>query len=127
MICKNCGAHLADNTVFCTNCGNAVEGVSSYEETVVTAQPVMTDPGKTLGMVSMILGIASLVFSWVAAIPGLILANMATKKSEEAGFTNTMAKVGKITSIVGLILTVLYIVFLVLYYIFLFIVMMGSM
>ena len=51
------------------------------------------DPGKTLGIVG-------LVLAFVFALAGIIVSAIALKKSKEAGFKNTIAKVGLILSIV---------------------------
>lgn len=77
MVCKSCGAAIADDALFCTSCGAAVAeetavetvpaGDASVEATVETtnytvedaAEPV--DPGKTFGLISMICGIVALV------------------------------------------------------------------
>jgi hypothetical protein len=52
-----------------------------------------TYPGKTLGIVGLIL-------SFVAAIVGLIVSAIALSQSKKAGFKNTPAKVGLILGIV---------------------------
>jgi preprotein translocase subunit SecG len=55
------------------------------------------DPGKTLGIVG-------LVLAFVFALAGIIVSAIALKKSKEAGFQNTIAKVGLILSIVFLVI-----------------------
>ena len=57
------------------------------------------DPGKTLGIVG-------LVLAFVAALIGVIVSAIALNKSKKAGFKNTPALIG---IIVGSIITVLYI------------------
>lgn len=95
MICKGCGLPLKAGDVFCGNCGTKVE-------TTPVAQP---SGNKGLGITSMILGICSIVFSWLAIfaiilpIVGLILASKAKG--------NKFAKIGKITSIIGLVLVII--------------------
>lgn len=65
------------------------------------------DPGKTLGIVG-------LVLCFVVPLAGLIVSIIGKKKSRVAGFTNTPAKVGVILgwifTIVGLVLAIIYIV-----------------
>ena len=85
-------------------------------------QPVQsanTDPGYTLGIVSFILGIASLVTNIlvVPSIVGLILGIMASKKSKEAGFKNTYATVGTVLSSVSLGLVALIVVAYIAYFV----------
>ena len=69
---------------------------------VPAAAPVApaTYPGKTLGIVGLVLAI-------LAPIVGLILSIIARSQSKSAGFKNTPATAG---IIVGIILTVLYII-----------------
>ncbi|MGO1971368.1 MAG: hypothetical protein ACTH2Q_00265 [Propionibacteriaceae bacterium] len=66
----------------------------------VTGAPVGEDPGKTLGIVGLVLAI---IATWI----GLIVSVVAFKKSKKAGFSNGVAKagivVGIITTIGGLI------------------------
>ncbi|MBO0812792.1 MAG: hypothetical protein J2P23_12205 [Microlunatus sp.] len=56
------------------------------------------DPGKTLGIVG-------LVLSFVTSLPGLIVSIIAVRKSKAAGFSNTIAKVG---IVVGAVITAFY-------------------
>ena len=127
MTCKNCGTELEEGVAFCSNCGAQVpapqpEPIPEPVE-VAEAAPVqqeVVDPGKTLGTVSMILGIAGLVLSLVTfccgyagaiasplCIVGLILSIVAKKKSASAGLKNGAAGIGMILSIVGLVAGVL--------------------
>ena len=62
-------------------------------------------PGKTLGLVGLILAI-------VAPVIGLILSIVAKKQSKEAGFPNQLAKIGVI---IGAILTALYVIGIIIY------------
>ncbi|HEY5821375.1 MAG TPA: hypothetical protein VIT20_05340 [Propionibacteriaceae bacterium] len=64
-------------------------------------------PGKTLGIVGLVLAI-------VAPLIGLIISIVAKKQSREAGFENQLAKIGVI---VGAILTVLGIIGGILYFV----------
>ncbi|MFP7761912.1 DUF4190 domain-containing protein [Marisediminicola sp. LYQ134] len=61
------------------------------------------DPGKTLGIVG-------LVLAFVFTLAGLIVSIIAARKSKAAGFKNTPAKVGIILSIVFLVLGVIFFV-----------------
>lgn len=70
------------------------------------AQPYgapVEDPGKTLGIIG-------LVLCFVFALAGLIVSIIAKKKSTEAGFSNTPAKVGVILGWIFTILGFLWIV-----------------
>ncbi|MBR6514086.1 MAG: zinc-ribbon domain-containing protein [Clostridia bacterium] len=112
MICKNCGALIEDEITVCPECGTAVEENEGGE--IVAAK----DPGKALGIISLILGIVGVVASpctctcfggflpFVASIVGIILGVIGGKKSTAAGFSNKLAKIGMILSIVGVVLFV---------------------
>ncbi|MDM4763331.1 DUF4190 domain-containing protein [Galbitalea sp. SE-J8] len=64
--------------------------------------PVGVDyPGKTLGIVG-------LVLAFVFAIAGLIVSIIAQNQSKAAGYKNTPAKVGLILSIVFIVLWILF-------------------
>jgi hypothetical protein len=63
--------------------------------------PGTTYPGKTLGIVG-------LVLSFLVAIVGLILSAIALSQSKKAGYKNTPAKVGLI---LGIVFSVLWIIF----------------
>lgn len=108
MICNKCGSTLNANGI-CPVCS-------------VPA----SDPGKGLGIASMAVGIASVVSGGAIGIVGLILSTMAKKKSAAAGFSNTFAKVGFITSLISVISTAVGVLALVAYYIFLFVLMFAS-
>ena len=113
MICKNCGADVA-NSKFCTVCGAPMEAPAPVatpytNDVAVEAPKPATDPGKTLGIVSLALGIAALLLGSLCscllaclggfvpallAIGAIITGVLAMKKSKEAGFKNTMALIG---------------------------------
>jgi hypothetical protein len=59
-------------------------------------QPAAEDPGKTLGIVGLIL-------SFFTALIGLIISAVALSKSRKAGFKNTPALVGIIIGALGTI------------------------
>lgn len=59
-------------------------------------QPAVEDPGKTLGIVGLIL-------SFFTAVIGLIISAVAFSKSRKAGFKNTPALVGIIIGALGTI------------------------
>ena len=81
----------------------------SANQTGPMVQPgvVQEDPGKTLGLVGLILSI-------VANVIGLIISIVAFRKSKAAGFNNGMAKagivIGAILTAISLIATVVLIV-----------------
>ena len=110
MKCTFCGAELNDDIMFCTECGRAVEATPAEPaEAIVKSDK---NPGKVPGIISLVLGIVSFVFpmsivTFVSAIVAVILGNIASKKSLEAGYKNTTAKIGMILGIVEIVLEVL--------------------
>jgi hypothetical protein len=73
--------------------------MANYQAT--TPSPTADDfPGKTLGLVGLILAI-------VAPIVGVIVSAIALSQSKKVGFENKLAKIGLI---VGIVLTVLIVV-----------------
>lgn len=131
MVCPFCQAEITAEDKVCPMCGAPVNEQAEEKPGVKTEAAVdystvpATDPGKTLGLVGMIMGIASLalgLFSccccggifgvaifFVTSIVSLILSIIASKKSAEAGYTNKNAKIGIIVSAiaVGLMLIML--------------------
>jgi len=65
------------------------------------------NPGKGLGIASMILGIAGLIPFSPLAIVGLILGIVSKKKSSEVGASAGMATAGIICSIIGIIFSII--------------------
>lgn len=100
MICQNCGNELPEGSAVCMVCGN---------EVVVPEQVKAAVPGKTLGIVSLVLGILSILgtccscFGLPFPIAGAITGFMAMKQAKEAGEKNTFALIGLIASIVGFV------------------------
>ena len=128
MICKVCNTDNAPGTMYCENCGATLE-----QETVVTesynSDVPATDPGKTLSLVSLILGIAALniisLISGIASVAlsfvctcfscggilpsalgvlAIILGAIGMGKSKNAGFNNKMGMIGLILGIAGVVL-----------------------
>lgn len=81
--------------------------MSAANQPMAQTGAVQEDPGKTLGMVGLVLAI-------VANLVGLIVSIVAFRKSKAAGFNNGLAKagiiVGAITTAGALIATVVIIV-----------------
>lgn len=150
MICKKCGFEVS-NGDFCPNCGTKVEETPVVNEPIIVdGEPVGKNPGKVKGIIGMILGIVSVVslvccaccciypiYGWIAycaiaffalgcAIAGLILSSSGLKSSVAAGFTNGMAKVGKILSIISLILAIVLIVAIIVIVILVFVLGIGG-
>ncbi|MBR5515816.1 MAG: zinc-ribbon domain-containing protein [Clostridia bacterium] len=137
MICKNCGNEVVDGASFCAACGSSVEyeneetvRADSYEQVNVEVEGVdaadvpaeVQDPGKTMGIVSLILGIVSILSSCCSAacclgyisptfaIAGIIVGILGKKKSAEVEINNKMALVGMILSIVSFVLYIVAII-----------------
>lgn len=107
--------------MFCDKCGSTLNANGQCpvcDAPISFDQPTaISDPGKGLGLAGMIVGIASIFSGLAVGIVGLILSNMAKTKSEAAGFVNTFAKVGRITSTIGIASNAIIIGLLVLYYV----------
>lgn len=120
MFCTNCGTTLTEDGV-CPVCNPVTEEIVVDD----VAAPAV-NPGKTLGLISMILGIASLVLGlpcscvcaclgsllpFCCSVGGIITGALGMKKSSYAGMKNTMALVGLILSIVAIVVCVVFIIF----------------
>ena len=129
MVCKNCGANNVDGSVFCANCGASLQVEEAQAQTYTPAPDFGTapeinptvevvDPGKKMGLISLILGIVSVVLGGIcscscgciggflpfaAGVAGIILAVLAIKKSKTVGMDNKQAKIGFILSVVGVL------------------------
>ena len=124
MKCTICGAEIADNATFCDKCGAIIDN-SAKEQEAVTEETVAVEevknPGKVMGIISLVLGILSLAmnlccvsglgFSVISGIAGIILGFVSAKKSDKAGMEPVkLAKIGKLLSIIGTILGALIVV-----------------
>ena len=124
MFCNKCGKEIDDGSRFCNHCGATL----TPEAAPVQTNTAPADPGKSYGDMSYILGIVSLVLSFlsfctygsvnfITAILGIVFGFMGKNQSEAAGFENKKAKNGIIMSFVALGLTILFVVlFLLLYF-----------
>ena len=128
MYCSKCGNDVANGLTYCDVCGAELGGDAYDFDEPMNISPA-NDPGKTLGLVSMICGISSIVLSFscclqfipvigslVSAlsflalpggIAGLITGIIGSKKSSAYGCENGKAKIGIITSIASLVLGVI--------------------
>ena len=122
MICKVCNTDNAPGTMYCENCGATLE-----QETVVTesynSDVPATDPGKTLNIISLISGIASVALSFVCTcfscggilpsalgVLAIILGAIGMGKSKNAGFNNKMGMIGLILGIATIVVVVIFII-----------------
>ena len=153
MNCKICGATIGDFDNNCSVCGTpVVKDDSPYQpapEQPINPQPAYpqdgyqqptypqngfqqpyqpvaaapVDPGKGLGIASMVLGIVGFVFCCclsatgigmfigpVCLIVGLILGFVAKSKSKSVGAKNTPALAGIILSVIPLALTLIFVI-----------------
>lgn len=77
------------------------------------AGPRTEDPGKTMGIVGLIVSIAGLFVWFVAPIAGIIVSAIARSRSSRAGFSNGPALWGIIVGAVMLVLNIIFVVVLV--------------
>ena len=125
MFCEKCGNPLTEEGV-CQACAANEQPAEIIEETIVEETIVeeaavevpQKNPGKAMGIISMILGIVSLLGgsvcscllaclggfpSLIGAVVGIILSIIGMKKSKAAGCKNTMAVVGLILNILTIV------------------------
>lgn len=121
MICPICGHDNSENSAFCENCGNPMHRPAPFSQpqpasvvSDVAPQPAGPLPGKTPGLVGLILGICSILFSccvFYLALPGgiagIILSAISMKKAKDAARKNNLALAGLICSIIGTVLAIL--------------------
>ena len=147
MFCTKCGSPLPEDGI-CRVCAvseepiaepvaepvaepiepAAIEEIPNAEPAEATPELPAVDPGKTLGIISMILGIVAVllnsvcscipllgcvttVIAIIAAIAGAVLGFIAMSKSKAAGFKNTLALVGVILSIASVALWLFSLIF----------------
>lgn len=100
-----------------------------HEQQAYAPQFPVTDPGKGLGIASMVVSIVSAVLCnpfGVASIVGLILGIVAKSKSKKAGFSNPFALTGIIIGAIVTGIFVLGIIFVILYYLVIVVLMGGA-
>ena len=122
MYCAKCGKEIPDSATVCPDCGTTV--------------PKVNEPGKTIGLISMILGFVALgtqltgvgsTLSLPAGIAAVICGFIAKSQAAKAGNRNTDATAGIIcgfsqiaaallTSIISLIFTFGIIIFYVIFF-----------
>ena len=141
MLCKICNTENQPGATFCENCGATFEleaqVTESFSEEISCPD---ADPGKKLGLISMILGIVACVgmiapclttmcifipfanfivpfisiFLFIitlgSVVGGFVTGLIALKKSKAAGCKNTMAIVGIILSIVIFVIMIISII-----------------
>lgn len=122
MFCSICGKKNSENTAFCPNCGNPMHRPAPFTQPqdvpAAPAAPVSPSgelPGKTMGIVGMILGIISIlfgcctpIFPMICAIVGLVLSCISRKKASGVLRKNNFSLAGLICSIIGLVFSVIY-------------------
>lgn len=105
MFCPKCGTENSNDALVCTNCGN------QFEQRTVVAPT--SNPGKGLGIASMVLGIVSLALFCViylsipCALVGVVLGGVGLKKSKDAGMPAGMAVAGLVCSIICLAIVII--------------------
>lgn len=104
MICKNCGAEVADETKFCQNCGAMIEAEPvPAEAPVYEAVPVEQPAGP--GLVWGILGLAfgcTAILSFLGIIFSAIGVGKAKKYAKQGYPLTGKNKAGSILSKIGL-------------------------
>ena len=131
MVCKNCGAELAQEAKFCTVCGAQVETTVPPQQQYTTSgeysaqpqagqpvytQPVMqqpvyvaqNQPGHGFAVASLVLGIVSFFCcGFITGILAIIFGAVAKNKGNRSG----MATAGIVCGIVGIVLLIFVYIF----------------
>ena len=130
MNCPYCNAEITAEEKICPVCGAPVNEEVKQEpaaevktEAAEAKDTKAVNPGKTLGIVGLILGIASILLwltscccyvsivtvplAFIVSLVGVILNASALKKSKKAGCKNVLALIGMILSAVILALAVI--------------------
>ena len=126
MKCKFCSTEMPKESGVCPACGRM------QQENPINVNDTK-DPGKMMGIISLILGICSIIIqiacsccsygfscfiALIMSIVGVILGRSGLKSSKESGFgDNTVAKVGFIINIVSGVLAILTVIALIVFYI----------
>ena len=122
MICPFCNAAISAQDKVCPVCGASVDGDCTIQETdTVTDIESKGNPGKVLGLIAMILGIAAVTIAalgycccgiWGAFVTtlmsgaGLVMGIIAMLQPRRAGDGNVKALVAIITSSAALLLSI---------------------
>lgn len=126
--CEYCGARVEQNGEEQQQIYRDPYVDNGYQTTeqIVDAQPSQPekDPGKGLGIAALVLGIFAILFGTICSclaaclggflplvcgIAGIVLGAIGYKKSKAAGFSNKLALIGMIISIVAVVLIVIFI------------------
>ncbi len=112
MFCPKCGKEIMDEAVICPKCGCAVQIDCAND-----SGSEMKSAGKGFCISGLVLGIVSLVFSWIwyislsASIVGLVLSVVGRKKAKLASAPTGIGTAGMVLSIIGLSITGLVVLF----------------
>lgn len=106
MFCEKCGATIADDAAFCSNCGAKVK-----ENEPEVQDVVKTPETKALATSVLTYGIISLILSWSIPFVGVVVSYIGLKKSNEykqlSEIPGTEANIGGIFSLIGFILGII--------------------
>ena len=125
MNCPFCNAEISAEDKICPTCGAPVNEETAEVAEAPVAETPAVDPGKKLGLIAMIVGIAGLalgailscacaclgaVLPALAAVAAIVLGVLAMKKSKDAGFSNKQALVGIITGGAAIVVIIVFII-----------------
>ncbi len=128
MICQKCGTNVADGTVICPTCGNALPTQNPYgqpqQNTYAQPQPYGYQQAPVMTSVSptsvLVMGIIAIALAWepFVSIAGIVLGAIAMSKANryyaEGGLQSGQVKTGKILGTIGMIggivMTVIYLI-----------------
>lgn len=105
MFCKYCGKEHADDALYCSNCGEAVNAKKVEEKKPARCWSIFARVGKALGIVTLATCWIP-IFGLYSLIPGMIGITFGVlgKFAREEPYTSS-ARTGFITSLIGTILS----------------------
>ena len=123
MYCNNCGKDVAEGLTYCDACGAELNAETFSDEELDIAPA--KDTGKTLGIVSLILSIASVILGvpcscacaclggivpFLCAVGSIVTGAIGMSKSKAAGYKNTLGLIGIIISVVAIIVIIVFVI-----------------
>lgn len=99
MFCKKCGYELEDDAIYCSNCGEAIEGRQVVEDKPAQVWKVFAKVSKVLGIVSICTCFIPMIAGLGTAPIGVVLGMLGEKaKDKEA---DEWRKLGVNLSVIG--------------------------
>ena len=108
MFCKKCGAQLANDAEFCTECGSKVEEVQTFSQSVEVAQK--SNAKAIVGALLTIAGGASIIYAITEFNQGVYYStyhyNMSSVISSHETMGTVFVVIGSIAALIGIIMLI---------------------